>query len=465
MMKKLLVLMLVLAIVLQPVNAFAASNVDLSRVKFSTGSEPLVFTFGKLNMDGVVEQVYPFTEKEIDQLVKETLKSMNLTELDIKEANQMVQKAKRASEFTKEDMDRVRDNMLTTLKAVPAAGNVATVLEAVKDYMGSSSWDDIGTASVDILERSMTDWVKDTAGGFIDEAGELGKNVNKINAVTGQLLAIEQFCEMMMDEHARTKEKWKAIADGANAKRMLNKFYDALQRKIDNYKYKSDQKGWQINFNHAAAGRNFTFFGVDSNYQTWFLDMNLEQKATNEYGSVAGIYEGNFTMSAEHEMSSFETRAHEAIVNMGEVGAAIKKIQATPGYKVELRTVSPGDAYISRTISGTCEAEINVNGEITIKLNEENDETMVVISGMEVEMDYSVAGAKIIKGGGLIKFQISADKEEIVIGGVTAEILVKSPDVNFSKKINGSGTMNAGWDNDIWKHWDGAEKTLKHAGR
>ena len=41
---------------------------------------------------------------------------------------------------------------------------------------------------------------------------------------------------MLADEHARTKQKWKDIADGANAKRMLNEFYYALQRKIDAYK-------------------------------------------------------------------------------------------------------------------------------------------------------------------------------------------------------------------------------------
>lgn len=70
MMKKLWILLLFLAIVSQPLNTYAASNVDLSRVKFSSGSEPLVFTFGNLKVDGVVEQVHPFTEEEINKLVQ-----------------------------------------------------------------------------------------------------------------------------------------------------------------------------------------------------------------------------------------------------------------------------------------------------------------------------------------------------------------------------------------------------------
>ncbi|NLJ97643.1 MAG: hypothetical protein GX321_10885 [Clostridiales bacterium] len=463
-MKKLWVILLILTMVLQPQNAYAASYVDLSRVKFSSGSEPLVFTFGDLNIDGVLMQIYPFTEDEINQLVQETLKSKNLTQLEIKEANEKVLKAKRASEFTKEDLERVKQNMLTTISAVPV-GNVSTVLSAVTGYMGSSSWDDIGTASATLLENTTKDWVKDTAGGFVNKAGELGKNLNTVNAVTSQLLAIEKFCEMMVDEHARTKQKWKDIADGANAKRMLNEFYFALQNKIDSYKSKSDRFGWQIQFNDERVGSNFTFFGVDTNYQTWSLDMILSQEEKPEIGAATGTYLGVYSIRSRHEMSNFQSRAHEAILNMGEVGAAIKKMKETPGNTVNLSTVSTGSVYIERVINGYCQATIKEDGEITLTMEEESDQTVVNISGIEVEMDYSVIDSKIFNSGGKIRFQISADKEEIVIGGITADIFVKSPDVNFSHEISGSGTVNVGWDKGIWKHWDGTKKTLSHRGR
>lgn len=269
----------------------------------------------------------------------------------------------------------------------------------------------------------------------------------------------------MVDEHARTKQKWKDIADGANAKRLLNEFYYKLQREIESYKRESDEIGWQINFSDAAVGRNFTFYGVDSNYQTWFVDIRMGQMSTNEFGSVAGSYEGIFSMSAEHEMSNFELRAHEAILNMGEVGTAIRKMKETPGYTVNLKTVSPGSAYISRTISGTCTAVIKENGEIILSLEEEKDETSVIISEMEVEMDYSLAGSQIFKAGGKIDFQIWANKEEIEIGGVNANIFLESPDVDFSHDISGSGSVKVGWDKEIWKHWDDAEKKLEYANR
>ena len=464
MMKKLWILLLFLAIVSQPLNTYAASNVDLSRVKFSSGSEPLVFTFGNLKVDGVVEQVHPFTEEEINKLVQKTLKSMNLSEDDIEKANREVEKAKRASEFTKEDYERVKKNMLTTLSAVPA-GKVPSVLANITRYMNSSSWDDIGTASAEVLENSMKDWVKETASGFLNEAGQLGKNVSVSHKAAERLLSIEKFCQMMVDEHARTKQKWKDIADGANAKRMLNEFYYQLRNKIDSYKSQSDDVGWQIQFDFASVGTNFTFFGVDSNYQTWALDMRIDQLTKPQEGSALGIYKGSFAIASQHEMSSFKSRAHQAIENMGEVGAAIKKLKASHGYTVDLRTVSSGQVDIQRSIFGTCEAEVKENGEITLSMNEESDDIYVNISGIEVEMDYSLPSSNIIKSGGKVTFQISADKEELVIGGVSANILVNSPDVNFSHRISGQGTVNVGWDKGIWKHWDGTEKTLRHVGR
>jgi hypothetical protein len=462
-MKKYCCLLLALAVLLFPAAAGASSHIDLSRVKFSSGSEPLVFEFGSMSMDGELIQKVPFTKEEINKLVKETLKAMKLTELDIKEANEAVSRARLASEFTKEDMERVKKNLLTTLKSVPASSAAADVLDTIDDYMESSSWDDIGTATEKLMDKQVSDWVKDTAGGFVDQAGQLGKNLNKANQWLEKLTAIGSFCDMMMDEHMRTKQKWKDIADGANAKRLLNEFYYQLQRKIDNYKHESDSEGWAIRFMDTMDGRNFTFFGVDSNYQIWTLILFLDQVTANDYGSAAGYYEGEFTITADHEMSSFETRAHEAIQNMEPFGEAIREMKNMPGYKVTLSTASKGDAYISRTISGTCTAIIEDSGNILFSMEEKTDLTEVIFSDIAVSLDYSTGSSSIIKSGGHVTFHITAEEEDIVIGGVTNDMSVIAPNVNFSHTISGSGSMNVGWDDSIWKPWDGTEKILRHA--
>jgi hypothetical protein len=469
---KLLCFLLIMAMltVICPFEIMASSNVDLSRVKFSSGSESLVFEFGGVKIDGEVRQKVPFTEAEINQLVKEALKDAGLTELDIKEANDKVEKARRASSFTQEDINRIKQNLLTSMETVPAAGNAATLLQAIDKYMSSTSWDDIGTASVDLLEESMTEQVKETASGFVDRAGELGENVNLANEWMGALTSIVSFLDMLADEQTHDRQKWRDIADGAEAKRLLNSFYETLQDKIDRYKHKSDQGGWVIDFDNAMAGRNFTFFNVDSNFQTWYLDMNMEQKNTNDFGSIAGDYEGNYTIRAEHEMSGFQSRTDEVMRQLESKGALGGGVQIFTngmngaGFHTSFKPGASGTAYISRTISGTCEATIAESGEITLSLHEDNDETMVDISGVTAELTSTInqsgVNAKMVS-----TFEIYANEEEILVRGTTTETSGSAKGYRFSSSENLTGSGKAGWDENIWKPWNGTQKTLKLAGK
>lgn len=456
--------------VICPVDAMDSSNIDLSRVKLSSGSETLVFEFGGVKIEGAVRQKVPFTKAEIDKLVKEALKDAGLTELDIKEANSKVEKARRASEFTKEDLERIKQNLLTSMETVPAAGNAATLLRTIDKYMSSTSWDDIGTASVDMLEQSMTEQVKETASGFVDRAGELGENVNLANEWIGALTSIVSFCDMLADAQAHDRQKWKDIADGAEAKRLLNRFYETLQDKIDRYKHKSDQGGWVIDFDNAMAGRNFTFFSVDSNYQTWYLDMNMEQKSTNEFGSIAGEYEGKYTIRAEHDMSGFQSRTDEVfryLDKKGVMGGGIQVFTSgmnAAGFHTSFKPGAIGTAYISRTISGACEATIAESGEITLSLHEDSDETMVDISGVTTELTSTIkqngVNAKMVS-----TFELYASKEDIMMKGVRTEISGSAKGYGFGSSENLIGNSKAGWDESIWKPWNGTQKTLKLTGR
>lgn len=461
-----LILIVLLALGALSGPALAASGVDLSRVKFAGGEQTLEFCFGKIKLEGTVSQKYPFTEPEIQKLVQETLRAQGLTDLDIIEANRKVDKAARASKITKEDLARVRENLITTLGLTPAS-SATDVLTAVDQYMKSKSWDDIGTASVNMGENAMAKWVEETATGFIDQAGALGKNVNKVKEAAGKLMAIEKFCQMMMDEQARTKQKWTDIADGANAKRMLNDFYFALQNRIDAYKQKSDQAGWEIRFDEAMAGRSFTFFGVPGNYQTWTLQMLLKQHSTNQYGSVAGEYKGFYTITADHALEEFTGKPETAIRHMSGIGPAIAKMEATPGFKATLSrgADSAGTASIQRTIEGDCSVTIQDSGEISLSLDERSDETVVSISGMAVDLDYETTGSAIIVGSGHIIYRLAAEKEEMELRGVTAEVGVDSPQGKLNHSLGaGVGKFPVGWDKSIWDPWDGQEKTLRHVG-
>ncbi|MDD2484881.1 MAG: hypothetical protein PHQ50_07670 [Eubacteriales bacterium] len=453
-------------VLLCPLNASASSNIDLSRVKLSSGSEKLAFQFESIEMNGEVRQKVPFTKKEIDKFVKEALKESGLTELDIKEANEKVEKARRASDFTKEDIDRIKANLLTSVETVPAAGNVAMFLKAIDSFMKSTSWDDLGTASANLLEESMSAEVKDTAGGFVDNAGELGENVNLANEWVGALTSIVSFCDMIADAQAHDRQKWKDIADGAEAKRLLNTFYETLQEKIDNYKRKSDEAGWVIDFDNAIDGRNFTFFGVDSNYQTWYLDMNMEQKSTNEFGSIAGEYEGKYTIRAEHDLSEFQSRTGEALQYLekkGVLGAGVQVFitnMNAAGYPTSYKKGETGEALISRTISGSCEATIAESGEITLSLHEDNDEKTISISGVTGKVESTIQGENLDAVFGMT-FEFTANKEDMIVRGETSKTTGYADGRAFGFSADMTGSGKAGWDENIWNVWDGKQKTLK----
>lgn len=463
-MKKTAVFLIIMLTTLALLSAevMAASGVDLSRVKFSSGSEKLEFTFGKISVEGEVRQEYPFTKAEIDKFVKEALKAKGLTELDIQEANRKVEKARQASEFTKADMDRIKENILTSAGVVPGADNVADVLSVIDTYMKSKSWDDIGTASGALLKDNIKSWVKETAGGFVDKAGELGKNVNKASEWNGKLTTIIKFCDMMIEEQARKEQKWKDIAEGANAKRLLDSFYETLQEKIDAYKQKSDTKGWVIDFDQAMDGRNFTFFGVGSNYQNWYLDMHMVQKTTNELGSAAGEYEGMFTLTAESYMNEFASRAGEAAQNMP-ILANAASISKSKGFEVTFETTEVGKAYVSRTISGSCQATIQPSGDITFSYDTKSDETQVDISGMAASMKVKSPMAIVYSGGEFV-YKFAATDEDIKIVDGRVALSAVAPDFSYSKNFSGEGNISVGWDEKIWEPWNDGEKELKHAG-
>lgn len=462
-----LLLAVVMVVFLLPVDAGAFSNIDLSRVKFSTGKEKLLFEFGNVSIEGELQQIHPFTKEEIDKIVQDTLRATGLTELDIKEANDKVEKARRASEFTKEDMERIKQNLLTTAEVTPVPGDAVTIVKVIDKYMSTTSWDDIGTASADLLEQAMTEQVKETASGFLDRAGELGENVNLANEWLGALNSIISFCEMLADEQAHTRQKWQDIADGANAKRLLNNFYEALQDGIENYKQKSDKAGWRIVFDEAVDKRTFSFFGVDDNHQYWYLNMKLQQINTNEYGSVAGDYEGDYIISVEHQMTGFKTRSDEVLRHLDGFKDTINKMLTTKDADAKL-TPTGGSAFISRTISGDCEVTIMESGSITMTLSQKDDKTDVSISTSAV-LTLSFDGGENIYNEGKMPFQLTAEEETLKVSGMTFKITGKSQlslgqNFEFANTLGGGGTVEVGWDENIWKPWNGTQKTLKFAG-
>lgn len=459
-----------LAMVLLVMHLFTASvsgltGIDLSRIKFSVGEKPVYFKFGNLKIEGALRQVYPFTEKEITDMVYKILKSMGLTQLDIVELNRAVEKAKRAADFTKEDYERIKENIIITISTVPEAGSAANILSVINQYMSSSSWSDIGTVSVDLLTNSLNEKVKETASGYIEEKfGDIGEDFVKDASWGEKLASIVYFCDMLADEYAHDKQKWHDIAQGAIAKRKLNEFYDKLQDEVDAYRFKSNEAGWNIDFDHAKTHRIFTFFEVDNNLQFWSLDMLLKQNATDEYGSIVGTYEGEFIMVAQHDMNAFTSGIDEAVKEFKPVKQFINTMGSV--FKPSYKKASDGSADIERVIGGTAKAEIDKYGEIHFSLDENNSETMVEFKNILVNISLNT-GTDADKYVELYMESEISNKEEDVL--VTFSSMHTNTDrtrqlypmsAPRNAEFNAGGSGSAGWDDNIWSPWDGTEKTL-----
>jgi hypothetical protein len=102
-----------------------------SREKLSTGKETLLFEFGNVSIKGELRQEVPFTKEEIDKIVDRNPPSEKTDRADIKDANDKVEKARRASEFTIEDMERIKQNLLTTAEDTPVPGDAVTVIKVI----------------------------------------------------------------------------------------------------------------------------------------------------------------------------------------------------------------------------------------------------------------------------------------------------------------------------------------------
>jgi DNA-directed RNA polymerase subunit F len=456
-MKRLICFLLVFSMftVLLPATTFAVSPVDLSRVKFNTGSQPLVFSFGSVSMHGELRQYLPFTCEEIDKLVDQVLKRMAKTLWDIRLANEAVQKANKAREFTPEDAKRAREDIIKVLGAT-GYGSAATVLDALNKYLSTNSWDELGRTATDQLEDSLTGWVKDTAGDMLSNTP--ADVVKKGADIAGKAIAVLDVLIAMEEAQTRTKQKYTDLSKGADARIFLQEFYFRLNDLIQDYKRRSDEEGWHIAFERATAsdGRYFTFYGVPGNLQTWALDMTLYQRSTDQYGSAVGEYSGEFYMSVDHEMSNFNRNILTALRNMPDVGKRIAQIESTKGLP-NFALTSQGSTRITRAIFGTATATIDSSGTITLNLTPETDDKIVTIRGFNAETKFS-ASAPGVSADISFGCNVSSKDNNLVVElsttGATGSLGLNTG--------GGAGPVTVPLDTNLWKPWDEGEKTLRH---
>ena len=102
MMKKIMGILLIVFIIgtLAVSSIAAGKGVDRSKFKGSAKSFPVTLTIGNSSFDGKLSRMNNATDAEIEKAIKEALKEMEINELDIGDAERLVEKVAKDGEFT-----------------------------------------------------------------------------------------------------------------------------------------------------------------------------------------------------------------------------------------------------------------------------------------------------------------------------------------------------------------------------
>lgn len=418
-----LAFMLVIISASTPSLAALPSGINFERLKLQNNiGHQLLMQFEDVELKGNLTKQTPMTDQELEELVQKTMEELGID--SIEELNDLIKKAKEWDQITKKEINQFIDDMITTIKAVPAAGKVAAILDVLNKQrlknQGDKALDDLmQDMGKGELTKALEDYLDDSAANLAKQGLEADDLLYKLKDYYGALkkladgigagLGYKDFLELLAEKYGQDQQKWQDRVEGSLAEAKLDQFYDELQKKIDKHKNDKKQESyWLIDFNHATGQRhNFSFFGVEGNNQIWELTMTLKQtESTGDFsfdsknvaGSAAGTYEGEYTIKADSDLMAFAGDIDKAIMNMGDHGLNMqynkqltKIFHADNYYYVE--TKARDMARSIRTLTGRCSAYILKSGEVQLTIEAGKEEIRNEFSNIQVEIhDVTHAG-------------------------------------------------------------------------
>jgi hypothetical protein len=450
-------------------------------LKESTLSTPVTLKMGELTFNGTLQNKGSLSDEQIDELIEKFMKEHGYDPDKVKEWTDAVTHAKNMEGISKEMADKIISALISLISAgagAPglagatggltgaaegaAAGHAGTALEVILNIITgnySGAGDAVGK---DVTAVVIGNMAEDLVKGW---GSALGKATNGVIAVDSTISAIKD----LLESYDHRQEQLKARYAGDAAKGQLDKFYRDLQKFIQE---QNPDNGWHIVFTNARADRpNFTFFGQAGCSQWWILEMDLKKQEglTTDKDPALGSYTGQFTLTAEHDMTDFGNDPakylnQRIISDYLDVTTAnsdgIDKFDAPPS------TLSPGTAEITRVITGNATVTVTARGDdpdsgkrrlgYEYKLSMDGDgEPEVKTSGMQIEVigiiddPYSDI---VVDWLGI--YDINSEGENIIFTNLSTTL--SSP---YGTTVMQFLPAPLGWDDQIWKPWE-SEKTM-----
>ena len=434
MIKKITSILLIVMIIgtLAVSSTAAGKGVDRSKFKGSIKSYPVTLTIGNSSFDGKLSRLNNATDEEIEKAIKEALKEMEIDELDIGDAERLVEKVAKDEEFTDEDMKEIRDNLLE----LAGLDNLADVIEYVTGSGDKSAGDVAGDFAMDQAKDKALDIL---LGGVGEKAGGVASTV-----IDGVVVSADQY--------EKDQEKWKNRAADAIAKRLLNEFYDKVKEKLEN---KSDQrfKGWQLNID-TAASRNFTFYKAGGNLETCKVLIDLKKTDKEDDVGASGTYKGFVDITFDYELSAFD----KGFLDWSMIQAALVDSYKAVWPGVSIETSDEYEpSYVNRKL---------VNENYSIYLAVPTGKGMTTNTRLDVS---SLNDSKMIAINHKTMAQMNYSADHVVLNHNYAATYSTDNDEKLSANAVGTGTItsdgvpgsldsdydfNVPWDKTIWEQWE-----------
>lgn len=435
-----LMLLMLACAMLMPVAARAGKGVDRGKVKAQQLVYPATLTIGGMSFRGKVSRMDKLTDEEIEKIIKDALKDAKMTELEASEAQDTVDRVAKEEELTQEDIDRVMNNIMK----LAGVDNVADLVRAV----GSADADDFadslgGYAADEAREKALAWLLEQAAEGAGDAAG-----------------AVTKILDMLLisaDQYARDQQKWKDRVDAANAQRKLNELYDRIRELMDNAAG-ARSRGWSLQIVDSAS-RNFTFYDVAGNLETWTVLMILKKPDAGENVGASGKYTGSVSITVEYEMSVFD----EGFRNSEYSGAKFFAESFKGAAGVFTVTIDePKDEYVKTRISRNLDSA-DFSLAVTVPSGSGSVRTAVDFSGFKDDKQISIKHMVTLKSTMSSKRNNVETVHVLEFATENEEMLTRTADYNASNlgvNANAAVTDTLNWDTAIWEQWE-KEKWLE----
>jgi len=267
--------------------------------------------------------------------------------------------------LTQQDLNNIRDAVITAggLVAHPVAGEAAYVIKVLDQFSQGDRW---GLAQT-VLERGLS-----------------------MNPMTGSFIMAKDMLSLIKLAHDEY------TGDRATAARKINDFYNKLDHKVVK-EMVSQNVGWKLEFIGATAKKTFTFYEVQYD-ETWTLDMVL----TKTTPSYIGVYEGDYTINIEYDLSRMAYDLCNWYQNAGVMSQA-----------GTVTVTNPGMINAKRTLSGTATASVGVGSWDNINITPSNISDNKEVSVSDVVLYMDIPGESVFGEHGDVVY--SADSEIVTL--------------------------------------------------